>query len=216
MEVPSAPHRRSSNENFISTRRNVQLHCGVCLLRSPTPIASSQLLTARQRAFGYMASPSFWGIFLIWLSRSLPADIARHHNPISLLFLGFSLLLFLSGTLFIAYRLAGRTYLEFSDTELNVRDQLLGFSFSPSTLSLEDLPEPYFVEEDHEAGSSSKTPSCIRFDFANGSYSCCPNIPGDEAYEVIEAIRKTFPELAKNWGSGSHLHSKDIISLNLT
>lgn len=166
--------------------------------------------------------PKTWGLYIfsagatVWLIlflRQLPHEFRQPKGAGDFASVFIFLAIVLITIFLVVFQFLGSTELEFSDTEMTIRRRVFGMA-SSRTLSLADIPEPYFVDE--ERRGRTKVPARMRIDLPGGQFDCCTRIRGDEVYEIVQRIREAFPDLAKRWGSGSHQHSKDITSLNLS
>lgn len=123
----------------------------------------------------------------------------------------FLMLLLIGGGVFASF--FGRTVLEFDDQNLYIRRYIAWFNFTRQ-IGLDVLQEPMLIPGERQGQHAS--PSRLRFTVGTAEFDCCSHIEGDEVYEIVKYIRQAFPDLARRWGTGHHLYSRDVITLNIT
>ncbi len=108
-------------------------------------------------------------------------------------------------------------YLEFHETQLVVRDQIL---FVPlrRTFELSEIGEPYWVAEDRDEERKRSMPPTLHFDYRGEEFVVAEYISESEGSEIVFQIRGLYPELAKRWDLVPYkpIKSSAILTLGLS
>jgi hypothetical protein len=113
--------------------------------------------------------------------------------------------------------LGGSQYLEFHETQLVVRDQIL---FVPlrRTFELSEIGEPYWVPEDRDEEKKRTMPPAMHFDYRGDEVVVGEYITESEGLEIVSQVRGLYPELAKRWSLVPYraIKSSAILTLGLS
>jgi hypothetical protein len=131
----------------------------------------------------------------LWIAFALKAyRSGQTQSSIALLFFGTMSVLLLYSWL---WNLGGREELHFTGSTLTYRRVLLGIS-TTREFSMARIAEPHFVQS--KSAGKSRVPSGIGFSYDGKEVRLGDHLTQREAKEIVAALVKHLPELAKWWG----------------